>query len=224
LVFGGLLGGVLGANTEPDTADGRREMTAEEYVGTPDDPNWEREHNEVAASEAVRRVKELAKPLQNDQPVNGADYFDLAQRLIGGIDVDAIVPTKPIEERAIAAIWMLREYVNAPAGRDPTEFVDVAARALHETEFLRPAGASPARAGEARTAGNGDYACWVVIKRRPREVRTWSCNRKADANREVREAVKKHRTEGGVTCHDPRKPYEVQFAWKRGGWIEVTEF
>jgi hypothetical protein len=224
LMIGGLLGSAFGTKTGPETDDLPREMTPEEYVGTPDDPNWEREHNKVVVSEAVRRVKELAKPLRNDQPVNAADYFDLAQRLIGGIDVDAIVPTKPIEERATSAIWLLRQYVDAPHGTDPTDFVDVAVRVLHDTAFLRPASTTPARTSQARTASESEYACWVVTQRRPREVRTWSRSRKADAVREVREAVNTHKTEGGVTCHDPKKPFEVQFAWKRGGKIEATEF
>jgi hypothetical protein len=199
-------------------------MIPEEDQGTPDDPNWEIELNEVAAAEATRRVKELAKPLQNDQPVNAADYFDLAERLIGGIDVDAIVPTTPIEERAVAAIWILQPYVHDPHGRDPMDFVDVAVRVLHDTKFLRPAGATPSPASDERKTGAGAYQCWVVTQRRPREVRRWNRARKADAIREVREAVKKHRTEGGVTCDDPKKPLEIQFAWKRGGRIETTEF
>jgi hypothetical protein len=195
----------------------QREMTPEEYQGTPDDPNWESKLNEVAAAEAVRRVEELAKPLQDDESVNAADYFELAERLIGGIDVDAIVPTKPVEKRAVEAVWILREYVNDPHGWDPTDFVDVAVRVLHDTEFLPPA-------NDEQKISAPAYHCWVVTQRRPRRVRTWSCTRKADAIRGVREAVKEHRTEGGVTCDDPKKPLAIQFVWKRGGKIEASEF
>ena len=89
----------------------------------------------------------------------------------------------------------------------------------HESNHVVAPDAQPfAPAGAART-----YRCWVVTKRKPREVKVWYVPLKKDAIYEVTAAVREHESEGGVESHDPRKPYETTWAWVRGKLVK-TEF
>jgi hypothetical protein len=89
----------------------------------------------------------------------------------------------------------------------------------HESNHVVAAGAQPF----ALPAAVGTYRCWVVTKKKPRDVKVWHVALKRDAIREVTAAVREHKSEGGVESHDPRKPYETTWSWQRGKLIK-TEF
>jgi hypothetical protein len=73
------------------------------------------------------------------------------------------------------------------------------------------------------TGTAGTYRCWVVTKKKPRDVKVWHVPLKRDAIREVTAAVREHKSEGGVESEDDRKPYETTWAWVRGKLVK-TEF
>jgi hypothetical protein len=87
----------------------------------------------------------------------------------------------------------------------------------HESAHVVAPGAQPF------ALAAGTYRCWVVTKKRPRDVKVWHVPLKKDAIREVAAAVREHKSEGGVESQDPRKPYETTWAWERGTLIK-TEF
>ena len=70
---------------------------------------------------------------------------------------------------------------------------------------------------------SGRYRCWVVVKRRPREVDVFGADRRAIAIRTVKRRVRELGTEGGVESQDARHPFEVTYSIVNGKLV-TTEF
>jgi hypothetical protein len=60
------------------------------------------------------------------------------------------------------------------------------------------------------------YHCWVVTSKKPYQTRTWMATRRTEAVSRVKDAVRDHKTEGGVHSRNPKKPFEVTFSLLRG--------
>ncbi len=67
------------------------------------------------------------------------------------------------------------------------------------------------------------YRCWVVTSRKPNRIRSWVAARRVDAEAEVKDAVRKNKTEGGVESRDPKRPFEATFSLVRGELV-TTKF
>ena len=63
------------------------------------------------------------------------------------------------------------------------------------------------------------YHCWVVTSKKPYQTRTWVATRRTEAVSQVKDAVREHKTEGGVHSRNPGKPFEVTFSVLRGKLI-----
>ena len=60
------------------------------------------------------------------------------------------------------------------------------------------------------------YHGWVVTSKKPYQTRTWVATRRTEAVSQVKDAVREHKTEGGVHSRNPAKPFEVTFSVLRG--------
>jgi hypothetical protein len=63
------------------------------------------------------------------------------------------------------------------------------------------------------------YRCWVVTSKKPYRALSWVSARRKEAVSRVKDAVREHKSEGGVESQDPGKPFEVTFSVLRGKLI-----
>jgi hypothetical protein len=177
------------------------------------------------AAIALFIVQNLANKLRDESAdVNGGDLINCVARALddAGFIAEARAASSgrfhPIPKKAPALAvvqniaLLFRDQDEDINGAD---FVDFVSRELDNAGFLAEARAD---AGNLSSETKG-YHCWVVTSKKPRHVRNWVATRRSEAVSQVKNAVREHKSEGGVESHDAKKPFEVTFSVLRGKLI-----